>query len=263
MELQSHIDEFEAAGVRLFAISYDPVGDLASFASEHGITYSLLYDEDSRVIRQYGILNTLVRPDERVYGIPFPGTYIVDEGGMIVEKLFHREYQVREAASAVLREAFDAPADLSDYPGDQCSEPNVRVSARLGAPDLKFRQLVPLYIRLQLAAGLHVQANPTLEGYFATEVTVTAPDEVRVGEPRYPQAEPFRIEGLDEQFDVYSGDVVVTVDLISTAREVESVPLDIAVTYQACDDHACFIPQTVKLHLDVPLGTLNRAQRRG
>ena len=47
---------------------------LAGFAGEYGIEYPLLADEGSKVIEQFGILNTLVLPDEPVYGIPYPGS---------------------------------------------------------------------------------------------------------------------------------------------------------------------------------------------
>ena len=262
MELQHHIDEFDAAGVKVLAVSYDPVGALAQFADERGITYPLLYDEGSELIKSHGILNTLVQPDEAVYGIPFPGSYVLDEDGVVVEKFFHREYQVREAASMVLRAGFGLPVDLKDNPRAEGGEPNVKVSAQLGTPDLKFRQRVDLYVRIKLAEGLHVNAPPAPEGFIPTEVSVTGPEGLRIGEPRYPQAEPFRIEGLDEEFNVFTGDVEVCVELNSSLREVETVPIDVEVRYQACDDHECFIPQTARLHLDVPLGTLTRPQRR-
>ena len=44
------------------------------------MTYDLLSDTDSAVIREFGILNTLVSPDDpeqaagrSFYGVPFPG----------------------------------------------------------------------------------------------------------------------------------------------------------------------------------------------
>ena len=262
MELQSHIDEFDAAGVKVLAVSYDPVGALAQFAGEQGITYPLLFDEDSELIKSLGILNTLVQPDEAVYGIPFPGSYLLDEDGVIVEKFFHREYQVRDAASMVLRSGFGLPVDLKDNPRVEGGEPDVKVSAQLGTPDLKFRQRVDLYVRIELAERLHLNAPPAPDGFIATEVTVTGPEGLSIGEPRYPQSQPFRVEGLDEEFNVFTGNVEICVELDSSLREVETVPIDVEVRYQACDDHECFVPQTVKLHLDVPLGALTRPQRR-
>ena len=262
MELQDHIDEFDAAGVTVMAVSYDPVGALAQFAGEQGITYPLLYDEGSELIQSLGILNTLVQPDEAVYGIPFPGSYVLNEDGVIVEKFFHREYQIREAASTVLHAGFGLPVELEDNPRAEDGEPDVKVSAQLGTSDLKLRQRVDLYVRIELAEGLHVNAPPAPDGFIATAVTVTGPEGLSVGEPRYPQSEPFRIEGLDEEFSVFTGDIEVRVELNLNDRELETVPLDVEVRYQACNDHECFIPRTVQLHLDLPVGALARPQRR-
>ena len=72
MELQRHLQEFEAAGIAVFSVSYDSVEVLAGFAEEHGIRFPLLSDEGSSVIKRFGILNTLIRPEEDFYGIPSP-----------------------------------------------------------------------------------------------------------------------------------------------------------------------------------------------
>ena len=90
--MQSHKSEFDAAGIELFAISYDSVDVLSTFAKAYGIEYPLLSDIDSQVIRAYGILNEQVRPgDSLLYGIPYPGTYVVDEDGIVLEKFFPRK----------------------------------------------------------------------------------------------------------------------------------------------------------------------------
>jgi peroxiredoxin len=56
--------------VGLAAISYDPVEVLAAFASQHTITYPLLSDVGSVVIKRFGILNPV---PERALG---PGKMI-------------------------------------------------------------------------------------------------------------------------------------------------------------------------------------------
>ncbi|MEE9279893.1 MAG: redoxin domain-containing protein [Myxococcota bacterium] len=82
VELQEALPKFAAAGIKLYAVSYDEPAALAEFAKHHGITFPLLADRGSRVIRRYGILNTFVtREQVPFYGIPFPGTYLVDERG--------------------------------------------------------------------------------------------------------------------------------------------------------------------------------------
>ena len=48
---------FDAAGVSLFALSYDEQDALAEVATAHEITYTLLSDPHSDIIRRFGILN--------------------------------------------------------------------------------------------------------------------------------------------------------------------------------------------------------------
>ena len=58
---------------------------MRAFSDEYGIEYDLLSDAGSAVIREFGILNSIIDPEgpmaERFYGIPFPGTYVVDGAG--------------------------------------------------------------------------------------------------------------------------------------------------------------------------------------
>lgn len=64
---------FDALGVRVLALSYDEPEALRDFADAYGITYTLLSDPDSRVIREFGILNTLIDEDNHPwFGIHFP-----------------------------------------------------------------------------------------------------------------------------------------------------------------------------------------------
>lgn len=261
MQLQRHLPEFEAAGIRVFAVSYDPVEALAAFAEEQGITYPLLSDVEHEVIERYGILNTLVRPDERVYGIPFPGSYVVDQDGRVAEKQFFRQYQVRPAAASVLKDAFGVDFEVHENPRAQAEGAGIRIEAVLAEDGLVFMQRVPLYVTLDLDDGLHVYGRPVPEGYIPTEVAVTAPEGVRVWEPRYPSTRPFRVEGIDEEFQAFDGRVEIEVPLTSSVREGESVTLEVEVRYQACDERQCFLPQTVRLQVEAPLEGLNRAQR--
>jgi len=75
---------------------------LAEFASRRGITFPLLSDTGSAVIRQYGLLNTTVATTNTTYGIPFPGTFIVDGKGVVTSRYFERAYQERDTITSVL-----------------------------------------------------------------------------------------------------------------------------------------------------------------
>ena len=264
MQLQQHLDAFTAAGIRVFAVSYDSVEVLRAFAEEYGITYPLLSDEDSAVIKRYGILNTLIRPDESVYGIPYPGYYATDEDGAVAEKRFYRYYRVRPSTQSLLADVFGLSLDAIDAgdPRAEAAGEGARVSAVLAADGLIFMQRVPLYVTLDLDAGRHVYRAQVPAGFIATEVSVTGPPALTIEPAEYPSTRPFAVEGVREPFAVMDGPVRIVVPVMLTSEELEVIPVDVTVRYQACDEHQCFIPQTAVLHLDIPRGALRRPARR-
>ena len=69
---------FNDAGIKLYAVSYDDQQALNAYALGQGIEFTLLSDPESRVIRQYGVLNTFIEPkDDFYFGIPFPGIFSI------------------------------------------------------------------------------------------------------------------------------------------------------------------------------------------
>ncbi len=111
--MQGHLAEFERAGVSVFAISYDSVAVLESFAERRGITYPLLSDEGSQTIRALGLLNTHVEEQSHFYGVtprdehqgvPYPGIFLVDTDGTVIEKQFEQSYRHRPVSTLLLDE---------------------------------------------------------------------------------------------------------------------------------------------------------------
>lgn len=263
MQLQGSLAQYEAAGIAVIAISPDTVAELAEFALAHGITYPLLSDADSSVIRAYGILNTLLDETDEDYGIPYPGSYMVGRDGRVEEKSFYREYQVRETALTTLRTGFgvapddpSASADGSTTPSAEVVAPGVRIRAALGAIDMSFMQEADLYVTLALDDDLHVYGHPIPDGYQAVDVRVTAPEGVRIGEAVQPATQPMRIAGLDEDFNVMHGDPLIRIPIVfgvQRAEDFTDVELRIEVRYQACTDSMCFAPTRANLLLRVPL----------
>ena len=147
MQLQRNLDQFEAAGIAVFAISYDDVEAQRAFAEEFGITYSLLADPDHRVIEATGILNTLLTPEDDDYGLPFPGSYIVGTDGTIEEKLFYQHYRTRPSAPTVLREGFGLDFELRNHPRADVEGDGVRITATLGGEAMVFMETSTLRLR--------------------------------------------------------------------------------------------------------------------
>ena len=255
MELQEHLDAFADAGVRVIAVTPEPVEVIAAFTERHGVSFPVLSDPDSAVINQYGILNTEVPEDHRLYGMPFPGAYLTDTDGRITQKHFNTNYRVRESAEMVIRGDLGEWYDPDGYPA---ASGGAVVSASLGSRELKPFSRVEVLVRIDLPEGQHAYGEPVPEGLVATSVTVTGPEELRAEAPVMPSTRPLFVEGVGEELQVFEGDIHIRVPISYRAAEApdggDTVPIGIEVRYQACDELVCFLPAEERLTLDAPLG---------
>lgn len=94
LKMQRELDSFKSAGLQIVAISYDKVSDLKVFAVSKGISYPMLSDEGSELIREMGL--------ESERGISHPGTFIVGTDGVIQSKLFMQGYKRRHSNADVI-----------------------------------------------------------------------------------------------------------------------------------------------------------------
>ena len=78
-------------------INYDSVETLKDFAEGKSIKFRLLSDEGSHTIRAYGI--------EDRDGYPHPGTYVVDQEGIVRAALFLEGYRNRHRNKAIIKAA--------------------------------------------------------------------------------------------------------------------------------------------------------------
>jgi alkyl hydroperoxide reductase subunit AhpC len=102
VELQGRYDDIRKQGLGLIAISYDSPETLKKFADSRGISFPLISDPGSAIIKRFGILNEQQEPGTRSYGIPHPGTFIVDRNGVVTARFFEDAYQERYTAAAIL-----------------------------------------------------------------------------------------------------------------------------------------------------------------
>jgi len=116
IQLQEHKAEFDAAGIALVGMTYDPPEVQRAFAEERGITIPLLSDIDAMSFKTLGILNAEYHPGDDHYGIPYPGMIIIDPEGIVVGKLFVEAYSSRvdsRAALSYARQALSVSAGKS------------------------------------------------------------------------------------------------------------------------------------------------------
>ncbi len=264
VELQEALPRFAEAGIRLYAISYDEPDALADFARNHGITYPLLSDQGSEVIRAFGILNHFVTEDQVPYhGIPFPGTYLLDTDGVVTAKAFHRSLAQRESAEGLIDAALGQILLRSDEPtvsGADDSGIAFSLTYHGGGGVIRGGALRRLVVTVDLPDGLHLYDEPVPAGMVATSFTLAGPEGLRTLAVEKPPTEPLDLPGVG-RLQVWSGRVEFAIpvwatdDVSSLVRDdsPDRVTIELDVAYQACDDMACRLPRSERLSLEVPV----------
>lgn len=231
---------------------------LHGFAEKHGITYTLLSDEGSQVIRDLGLLNEQVYEQHAAYGVPkqdrhwgvpYPGVFLLDAQGYVTQKRFQQSYRERETGVGVLEQGFGI-ASSEHGPEALGQSEGVKVRAYLDSDTYRFFQRLWLTVELTLEPGLHVYAQPIPEGYIPLAIEVAPIEGVVVGHPQWPTSHPFHVAGLDEAFYVYEGKVTVSLPVTLT-QEGDDQMLQVMVRYQACSHTDCFLPSAIALQLPV------------
>jgi AhpC/TSA family/Thiol:disulfide interchange protein DsbD, N-terminal len=236
------------------ALSYDSTAVLSTFAARKGITYPLLSDPNSKVIRAFGILNINFKPGQLPYGVPFPGMYIIDEHGIVRGKYFEQDYAERDTASSVLVRQFGSE-------GVHKTEVETRhlklISAASDTTVWPGSRLT-LTLDLDLKPGMHVYAPGAQGGYIPIDWSMSAAKAWLSLPVVYPKSQRLNLPVIHEIVPVYQNHVRLTRDLVVA----QSKPGDLTVTgsfrYQACDDRECYPPQTLPLEWTFQVQPLDR-----
>ena len=232
---------------------------LARFAREHGITFPLLSDRGSVVIRRYGLLNPAFAPDSRAYGVPYPGTFVLDAGGRVVSRHFEAAYQERSTVASILSRA-----------GRPGQGPVVAAqSAQLSMQGMASDGVVAPGNRLTLtfdvtpARGMHVYA-PGAHDYQVIRVQFTPQPWLTVHPMDYPPPEIYHFVPLDERVETYQRPFTLRQDVtIAATPEAQkmlagrtSIAIGGRLEYQACDDRVCYAPASVPFTFPLALSPL-------
>jgi peroxiredoxin len=264
IDLQEQVEQIQAAGLGLAALSYDSVPVLADFASRRGITFPLLSDPGSATIRAYGILNTTVPADnQRSYGIPFPGTFFLNSDTVVTAREFANTYQERTtAATLLLRRGNDieVPADRQRIAAPQI-QLTLYSSDSVVAPGHRFS----LVIDIVPDSNIHVYA-PSVLNYQPITIRLEHQPSLIFGDTTYPESEFYYFEPLDETVPVFQSSFRLTQEVLldpspegqALLADQPTVTIRGTLEYQACDDQICFFPQSVPVQWTVHLDELDR-----
>ncbi len=243
MELQQNLEQIRAQGLGVAAISYDSVAVLKNFAERHSITFPLLSDKDSAIIRAFGILNEETPAGTPFAGIPYPGTYIVDRGGRVMSKYFEEDYTNRYMTSEILVRQFGVAAGASH---STTETKHLTVSAAASSARVRAGQRISLTLDIDLKPSMHVYA-PGVEGYIPVAWSIAANRSITVQAVDFPKPQILRLEAISETAPVYTGHLRLVRDVVIGKVAPGPLLIEGSLRYQACDDRTCYIPVTVPL----------------
>ena len=251
VELNESRETLREAGLGLAAISFDSVAILSNFAKRKGIEFPLLSDPESKIIRDFGILNETVTKDSPFYGIPHPVTYIVDPKGVVISRKFDEDYRQRFTVGNILTEKLDLRTGAAQ---SQVETKHLKVTASASNAKVRPGERIRLILDIDLKSGMHVYA-PGVEGYIPIDWKMTDSPAVQAVPAIYPPSKKLRLEAIQETADVYEGRFTLQREaIVGDQAKVDSVVkagaqlvIEGTLRYQACDDRMCYLPQNVPL----------------
>ena len=265
MELQGRLGDLKARGIGLAAISYDPPAILADFAQRRGITFPLLSDGDSRTIKSYGILNTTIAPTAAyggvvVYGVPFPGTFVLNREGQVTARHFEEQYQERATVSSILlgiggAGGASAVRQATDH---------VELITSVSDETISAGTVFSLVLDIKPLKKVHLYA-PGVTGYKPIALNLEAGRGLKLRPMRFPPSETYNFRPLKERVPVYQKPFRLVQELnVELSREGQALLLDSekltirgSFDYQACDDKICFPPRSVPVEWTVKVRKLD------
>ena len=270
------------------AISYDSEEVLADFSQRRGITFPLLADEGSKVITEFGILNTVayealgpngddpeVLADVAKYvrvrgatplmaGTPYPGTFMLDRNGRVTSRFFELFYRERNTTANVM---LKLGAGLSPIEAIEGSTTHLKLYAYPSNPNILVGSRFSIVVEIEPNPDIHVYA-PGAEtmGYRVVSLNFRPVPHIRFEPMEFPESEIYYFEPLDERVPVYQSPFTLLQEVVvSGALEVEealaqldAVTLTGTFDYQACNDELCFEPVSVPLTFTLDVDLLDR-----
>ncbi len=288
MELQDQLGELEKQGLGVAAISYDAPEILSDFAARRGITFPLLADVGSRVIADYGILNTVAAeaidaeaPDSAlaedvaryvsvfgasrlIVGTPFPGTFVLDGSGRVVARYFEEFYRERNTTANVM---LQLGVELSPVAAIEGSTAHLKLTAYPSNPNVTVGSRFSVSVDIEPNPNMHVYAPGAEElGYRVVRLNLSPVEHVRLEPVQYPESEIYHFEPLDERVPVYMRPFTLRQEAVvsgteeaeAALAELDALSLSGSLDYQACDDRLCFTPVSVPLSFTLAIDALDR-----
>jgi peroxiredoxin len=262
-QAQSH---FEAKGIRVASITYDSQAILKEFAARKGITYPMLSDTDSKIIRAFGILN----PEGKGFaaGIPYPGIYLISPDGRVQKRFFESQSSDRFTPNDIYAEIFgNVPENAQQQP--RVEAPHVAVQLAQSDATAGAGSRIKLLVKIDPTAHVHLYApGAEKNGYKVVKLELSGSPDFRVEPMEYPKSKLLTFMTLHETVPVYTEPTVLSQDIVIAATKEfiaaigtgRVLHIEGKLLYQACDDHECFSPVQQPVSWDVKVLPFDRVR---
>jgi peroxiredoxin len=277
VELQERLEELTSSGIGVAAISYDSPEVLADFAERRGITFPLLSDDNSSVITEYGILNTVAAEgmgpnqddpeviadvakyvsvfgsSQLIVGTPYPGTFMLDSNARVTSRFFEEFYRERNTTSNVMLKLGIGLSPIAAIAGNTRQ---LKFTAYPSNSSVTAGTRFSLAVDVEPNQGMHVYAPGAEEmGYRVIGLQLTPNEYVRYEPVEFPASETYHFEPLDELVPVYQEPFTLLQEVVvDSSRETEEALAELdaltitgSLNYQACDDAICFLPTSIPI----------------
>ena len=259
-DLNRQVDGFRMKGVNVASITYDSTDILKTFATRIGIRYPMLSDPESAVIRAFDILNTNIDKNTPRYGIPFPGTYVINEKGIITAKSFDDDYRERSSAASILTREFGAAGFIQNTIENSQLKLTYYASDTTLAPGHR----AALVIEIDLKPKMHLYA-PGVEHYIPIDWQMAESKAWLAFPATYPPSKILNLPAIKETVPVYTNHIRIVRDLaVGLDPEIKqalaadrTLSVEGSFHYQACDDKECYLPKTIPLNWTFTVGQLD------
>jgi hypothetical protein len=260
VELQSRYADITKQGLGLIAVSYDAPETLKKFAASRGITFPMVSDPGSAIIKRYGLLNDTVEPGSRTYGIPHPGTFILDRQGVVQSRFFEDAYQERFTAATIL-----SSLGASGAGSMSATTKHLAMTASISDAEAAPGERLAMVIDVTPNPGMHLYA-PGKHTYQVVQLTIDPQPWLRPQATTYPASGIYHFKPLDERVEVFMKPFRLRRDvtLLATPEAqkllgaMTSATITGALEYQACDDKVCYNPARIPISFVVSLKPLDR-----
>ena len=248
VELQEYRQQLQNQGWGLATITYDSTEILADFAQRHGITFPMLSDPKSKIIKDFGILNTALPTDVMQYGVPNPGTYMVNADGTVKSKYFLADNGIERYSTptVLLREFGSVEGTRETVVNTDRLELKYYATRDVLRAALRFT----LVLDFNLKAKVHVYA-PGAQHYIPVSLELDGSRYFHAEPVKYPKPQVLYLPTIKETVPVFEGKFRITQDLATWDRDVIGTMSELKVKgrlrYQACDDKICYLPETIPL----------------